>query len=99
MATKAPKSIPKKMPAKPVRPNSMLVTPPKMPATTPMGKPKFSPQPDWTMGIKLRTKIENMPKRARTFSTESPRDTPAAGAAAKRANRNRPMISRGSPIR
>ena len=87
-----------KIPLKPVKPNSIEVTPPRIPATTPIGIPKLSPQPDCTIGTRDKTKTENIPNLERTLSIESTNETPAIGAAIKRINKKTPMISRGIPI-
>ena len=77
--------------------SSMESVAPKSPAMMPRGRPKFSPQPDCTIGIIASTITAFMPKRTSVSDSEVSTRTPTNGAAMNSPSRNRPMMTRGQP--
>ena len=79
----------------PVKPISMASVPPKSPARTPRGIPKFSPHPEWIMGTMASTSTAFQLKRLMTLVIWVDRSDPVMGAMMNKKRRKPAMISRG----
>src|SRR5665648_1227949 len=92
-ATKIAIPIAVKNPAKPVTSNSILLTAPKSPAIIPNCKPKFNPQPDFTMGTNDKTNIPFIPNLTITSLMEASKRITTTGAKIKSKTKKKKMIN------
>ena len=83
----------------PVKPSSIDRVPPSRPATMPSGRPKFSPQPECTIGTMASTSTAFQLKRLMVLVICIGRSAFTKGARINSSSKNPAMISRGSPKR
>ena len=81
----------------PVKPNWIDMVAPKRPEMMPRGSPKFSPQPECTMGTIARTITAFQLKRLIVLLICVGRSAPTTGARMNSARRNPAMITLGRP--
>jgi len=97
MESRMPIPIATAKPAKPEKPDSILITPPNRPATMPSERPKFNPIPAWIPGTIARTKIPFIPKRTRTSLINDGTGISSKPPAINKAKKNRIIMIRGKP--
>ena len=81
----------------PVNPNSIERVAPSRPEMIPSGRPKFSPQPECTIGTMARTSTPFQENLAMILEIWVGRSAPTNGARIRSSRRNAVMISLGSP--
>ena len=81
----------------PVSSSSTLVTAPSSPAMIPSGRPKFRPQPAWTIGTIASTMTPFIPNRTSVSLIDASTRTSTNGAMTKSPSRNNAMMIRGQP--
>ena len=81
----------------PVKPSSMESVAPRRPDMIPSGSPKFSPQPECTIGTIASTSTAFQLKRLMVLVICIARLQPTSGAMINSSSRKQAMIRRGSP--
>ena len=75
----------------------MAIVAPSRPEMMPSGRPKFSPQPEWTIGTIASTMTAFQLKRLITLLICVAKSTPANGTSMNISSRKPVMIMRGTP--